>query len=64
MYSSNFDRNKNLIPTSNQKYIKPLDPIYWRKWTPLYTLDGNKIGPTTYSKTLDLQKKIFSNKNC
>jgi hypothetical protein len=28
--------------TSNDKFFPPLDAMYWKDWTPVYELDGNK----------------------
>jgi hypothetical protein len=37
--------------TSNEKFLRPLDAVYWKDWTPVYKLDGNKTHKD-YSKSL------------
>lgn len=32
---------RNTALTSNYKFLKPLDNIYWKDWQPLYILKDN-----------------------
>ena len=33
---------RTIALTSNTKFFPPLDAMYWKDWTPIYTLDGKK----------------------
>ena len=36
--------------TSNTKFFRPLDTIYWKDWVPVYTLDGSKVKNTSFNQ--------------
>ena len=46
--------------TSNTKFFRPLDPIYWKDWVPVYTLDGSKVKNKVHINSFNQRRNTCS----